>query len=60
MTFAGAAMQWPLRSQGATEWWPLYVRGLAVLFGVSVLLLGRPEPVSAAALLLLLLLFPAG
>lgn len=53
-------MQWPVRSQGATEWWPLYVRGLAVLFGVSVLLLGRPDPVSPIALLLLVLLFPAG
>lgn len=53
-------MQWPVWSQGATEWWPLYVRGLAVLFGVSVLLLGRPDPVSPIALLLLVLLFPAG
>ncbi len=53
-------MQWPVRSQGATEWWPLYVRGLAVLFGLSVLLLGGSEPVSPTALLLLVLLFPAG
>jgi len=54
-------MQWPVRSQGATSWWPIYIRGLAVLFGVSVLILGvHSEPVSPIAVLLLALLLPAG
>jgi len=45
------------------EWWALYLRGLAVLFGLSVLLIGtqtdRASP-SLTSALLLLLLFPAG
>ncbi len=52
-----------MRRRGAFEWWPLYVRGLAVLFGISVLLIGtQSEPASASpvVLLLLVLLFPAG
>jgi hypothetical protein len=54
-------MQWLVRRQGASAWWALYIRGLAVLFGVSVLVLGtQTEPVSPTALLLLVLLFPAG
>ncbi len=61
MGVLGAAMQW-VRSQGASAWWALYVRGLAVLFGVSVLVLGtQTNPVvPATALLLLALLVPAG
>ena len=45
------------------EWWALYLRALAVLFGLSVLLIGtqtdRATP-SLTSLILLLLLFPAG
>ncbi|MGQ0570489.1 MAG: HD-GYP domain-containing protein [Armatimonadota bacterium] len=47
----------------AFEWWPIYVRGLAVLFGLSVLVIGTPsEPSlpSLSVLLLLVLLVPAG
>jgi putative nucleotidyltransferase with HDIG domain len=45
------------------EWWPLYVRGLAVMFGLSVLVLGTPAGAPAASpivLLLLVLLFATG
>jgi putative nucleotidyltransferase with HDIG domain len=45
------------------EWWALYLRGLAVLFGLSVLLIGtqtdRVTPSTTSAILLLML-FPAG
>lgn len=52
-----------MRRQGAFAWWVLYLRGLAVLFGASVLVLGtQPESAvpSPTALLLLVLLIPAG
>lgn len=50
-------------SKAPFEWWALSLRGLAVLFGLSVLLIGtqtdRAGPTLTSALLLLLL-FPAG
>ncbi len=53
----------PVARKAPFEWWALYPRGLAVLFGLSVLLIGtqtdRASP-SPTAVLLLLLLFPAG
>jgi putative nucleotidyltransferase with HDIG domain len=44
------------------EWWPLYVRGLAVTFGLFMLVLGPPEqmPVSPTILVLLALLLGTG
>ncbi|MDR7419666.1 MAG: HD domain-containing protein [Armatimonadota bacterium] len=45
------------------EWWPLYVRGLAVLFGLSVLVMGVPAETPGASpvvLVLLVLLFATG
>jgi putative nucleotidyltransferase with HDIG domain len=47
----------------AFEWWPLYVRGLAVLFGLSVQLIGtqaEPAVPSPTVLLLLFLLLFTG
>lgn len=42
--------------RGAFQWWPLYVRGLAVMFGVSLLVLGRPEATGAPSTTVLILL----
>jgi putative nucleotidyltransferase with HDIG domain len=47
----------------SSEWWPLYVRGLVVLFGLSVLALGEPQSTSGPATgvtALLVLLFATG
>lgn len=49
--------------RGGIEWWPLSLRGFAVLFGFSVLLIGTPtEPaiLSPVVPLLLVLLFATG
>jgi putative nucleotidyltransferase with HDIG domain len=49
-------------ARASFEWWPLYVRGLTVLFGLSVLVIGDPgaRARSAAAAVLLVLLFATG
>ncbi len=49
-----------MRSEGRVEWWPLHVRALIALFGLSVVLVGVPagttvkSPLTLAALLVLL------
>ncbi|OFX27079.1 MAG: hypothetical protein A2Z07_02145 [Armatimonadetes bacterium RBG_16_67_12] len=52
-----------MANRGAFQWWPLYVRGLAVMFGVSLLMLGTPAEIAAASptvLILLILLLATG
>ncbi|MDR7521023.1 MAG: HD domain-containing protein [Armatimonadota bacterium] len=48
--------------RGGIEWWPLSLRGFAVLFGLSVLLIGTPTgpAILSPVVLLLVLLFATG
>jgi putative nucleotidyltransferase with HDIG domain len=52
-----------MAGRASFEWWPLYVRGLSALFGLSVLVLGDPGVAAGSALrvlVLLVLLFATG